>query len=402
MEQQADFFSRPFLEQHIQNTLAFYQRKALDEMGGFFHCFRNDGTVYDTTTRHLVSSARFVFNYAMAARYFPESNYEGWARHGLYYLEHFHRQAEGGYAWLRENGKVSDANNHCYGLAFVVLAGATAQLAGVKEGKRSRKHAFELMETYFWNEEDGLYADEASPDFSIISPYRGQNANMHACEAMIWLYEATGIKRYLKRAETLAENVTRGLAAQCDADGLIWEHYDYYWQPDWDYNRDDPQHLFRPWGFQSGHQTEWAKLLLILNRHRPKDWYIERAQSLFDLALDKAWDTEYGGIYYGFAPDGTICDSDKYFWVQAESLTAAALLAQATGEAVYRDWYERIWAYAWANMVDHDNGAWYRILTRDNQLYDDLKSPPGKTDYHTMGACYEVLRSGWLDAHSTN
>jgi mannose/cellobiose epimerase-like protein (N-acyl-D-glucosamine 2-epimerase family) len=42
-------------------------------------------------------------------------------------------------------------------------------------------------------------------------------------------------------------------------------------------------------------------------------------------------------------------------------------------------------------MVDHRYGAWYRILTRDNRKYDDEKSPAGKTDYHTMGACHEML-----------
>ncbi|PID49478.1 MAG: N-acylglucosamine 2-epimerase [Proteobacteria bacterium] len=392
MEQITDFFSRSFLEQHIGDTFHFYHPRALDEMGGFFHCFRNDGSVYDTTTRHLVSSSRFVFNYALAIRHFTDLDYAAWVRHGLYYLEHFHRQPEGGYAWLRESGKVSDANNHCYGLAFVMVAGATALLAGVEEGRASLEHAWNLMEQYFWSEAFGLYADEASPDFTIVSPYRGQNANMHACEAMIWAYEATGKVHYLERAERLAENITQRQAAKCG--GLIWEHYDYYWELDWDYNRDDPKHLFRPWGYQPGHHTEWAKLLLILHRHRPKDWYVKRAQELFNVAMDKAWDNEYGGIYYSFAPDGSICDSDKYFWVQAESFAAAALLAHATGEPIYRDWYQRIWEYSWANIVDQQYGAWYRILTRDNQQYDDLKSPLGKTDYHTMGACYEVLRSG--------
>ena len=31
--------------------------------------------------------------------------------------------------------------------------------------------------------------------------------------------------------------------------------------------------------------------------------------------------------------------------------------------------------------------------THDNRPIDDLKSPAGKTDYHTIGACFEVLRS---------
>ena len=38
-------------------------------------------------------------------------------------------------------------------------------------------------------------------------------------------------------------------------------------------------------------------------------------------------------------------------------------------------------------------GAWYRVLDRSGQRYDDKKSPPSKTDYHPLGACYEILRS---------
>ena len=165
---------------------------------------------------------------------------------------------------------------------------------------------------------------------------------------------------------------------------------------DWEYNRNDKTNIFRPWGYQPGHLTEWAKLLLILERHKDHlegdtDWLVIRAGELFSAAMAKAWDDQYGGIYYGFAPDGAICDSDKYFWVQAESLAAAALLAARTKEGFYWDWYERIWSYSWEHFVDHRYGAWFRILSRDNHRYSDEKSPAGKVDYHTMGACYEVL-----------
>ena len=64
-----------------------------------------------------------------------------------------------------------------------------------------------------------------------------------------------------------------------------------------------------------------------------------------------------------------------------------------TGESRYWDWYDRIWDYAWRHMVDHEHGAWFRILSRDNRKLGDEKSPAGKTDYHTMGACHDVLRA---------
>ncbi len=388
-----------FLLHHVRTTMRFYHPAAVDPRGGFFHFFRDDGSIYDARTRHLVSSTRFVFNYAMAWRHFQEPEYLTAMRHGLAFLRDAHRQANGGYAWVLDvgnNGAVNvvDATNHCYGLAFVVLAYANGIMAGSEDARPWLAETFDLMEEHFWSEQDGLYADEASPDWSV-GEYRGQNANMHACEAMLAAFEANGEVRYLHRAERLARNITMRQAAL--ADGLIWEHYRADWSLDRDYNRNDKTNIFRPWGYQPGHLTEWAKLLLMLERHADKlagsaDWLAPRAIELFDSALAHAWDEQHGGLFYGFAPDGAISDTDKYFWVQAESLAAAALLALRTGTAAYWQSYERIWRYAWQHFVDHRYGAWYRILSADNRKLGDEKSPAGKVDYHTMGACYEVLR----------
>ncbi|HXE77819.1 MAG TPA: AGE family epimerase/isomerase [Rhodanobacter sp.] len=394
-----DFRDAGVLRNHVQRTMDFYHPRCIDPSGGFYHYFKDDGTVYNGAERHLVSSARFIFNYAMAFRHFGRPEYLESVRHGMRFLCAAHRQpATGGYAWqIRwENGTavVVDRTNHCYGLAFVLLAYAQAVMASVDEAREHLSEVFELAEAHFWEPQHGLYADEANADWTVLAPYRGQNANMHMCEALITAFEATGEARYLQRAELLAIHITVRQAAL--AGGLVWEHYGSDWSVDWDYNKGDKSNLFRPWGFQPGHLTEWAKLLLILERHREQlsgggDWLAPRAQALFDAALSHAWDHQHSGIHYGFAPDGTICDPDKYFWVQAESLAAAALLARRTGDARYWDWYDRLWAYSWKHLVDHQHGAWFRILTADNRKISDEKSPAGKTDYHTMGACYEVL-----------
>jgi mannose/cellobiose epimerase-like protein (N-acyl-D-glucosamine 2-epimerase family) len=384
-----DFRSPGFLRQHIRDTLAFYHPRCLDPTGGFFQYFRDDGTIYDRTHRHLVSSTRFVFDYAMAAREFDDPAYLDVTRHGMAYLRNVHRDPRtGGYAWTIRDGMAEDRTNHAYGLAFVLLAGASARKAGIAEAVPWMDDTWNLLESRFWDADAGLYRDEADADWQF-SDYRGQNANMHLCEAMLAAFEASAEPRYLERAMMLADHMTRRQAAK--ADGLVWEHYDADWNVDWNYNRDNPKHLFRPWGFQPGHQTEWAKLLVMLGRHVDADWLLPTARHLFDTAVARAWDPEYGGLCYGFAPDGTICDDDKYYWVQAESRAAAALLAERTGDAAYWAWYERLWDYAWAHFVDHEYGAWYRILDRRNRKYSDEKSPAGKTDYHTMGACYEVL-----------
>lgn len=387
-----DFRSPAFLVGHIRHTLGFYEPRCVDPEGGFYHCYKNDGTLYDKGTRTLVASCRFVINYAWAYARFRTEVYRNRVLHGLDYLQRIHRNPRtGGYAWKIVDGQVLDDTNHCYGLAFVLLAHASATKAGIAEARPGIAAAFELMEQHFWLPAQQKYANEADGQWQLRA-YRGQNDNMHACEALMAAYEATGEARYVQRAELLARSFTLELAAGMG--GQVWEHYHADWSIDPEYARGDHSNNIRPWGVQTGHQTEWAKLLLILDTHLPSPWHLPRAREMFDLAVARGWDAEHGGLIYGYGPDGVACDRDKYFWVQAESIAAAARLATRVADATpYWEWYDRLWAYAWEHFVDHEHGAWYRILTPENRQYDDRKSYSNKADYHTMGACYEVLRT---------
>jgi len=385
------FKDKGFLINHASSIMDFYHPRCIDyDLGGFFHHFRDDGSIYDSSTRHLVSSTRFIFNYSMASIHLKNDKYFDIIRHGIDFLRNTHLDTQtGGYAWILENSDIKDSTNYCYGLAFVLLSYSTAYKAGVLETKNYIGETFDLMEKYFWQNDYELYADEISADWTQVSNYRGQNANMHSCEALIAAFEATNNTKYLDKALIIADNICNRQAEQ--ADGLIWEHYNVNWEIDWTFNIDKPDDLFRPWGFQVGHLTEWSKLLLILERYVSEDWLLPRAVELFEDAVEMGWDAKNLGLYYGFAPNGDVCDSDKYFWVQAESFAAAALLANRTKDNKYWDWYKRIWIFSWKHMIDHEYGAWFRILDANNNKYGNLKSPAGKTDYHTMGACYEVL-----------
>lgn len=395
-----NFLDKHFLIDHIEATLRFYEPNALDQTGGFFHYFLDDGTVFNKASRHLVSSARIVYNYAMALVRLDENlseKYRYRALHALNYLreKHFNKQT-GSYWWTLNNHLSEDKTNYCYGLAFVLLAYASAIKAGFNQAKPWLRKTFILLEKYFWDDAAGLYRDEADENWQF-SNYRGQNANMHACEALMAAFQATNELHYLDRASLIASNICQRQANLSNQ--LVWEHFDENWQIDWDFNRNDPKNLYRPWGFQTGHQTEWTKLLLTLERLQNKNsiqtnWLLPTAEHLFNQAINRGWDNVHGGLYYGFAPDfeDGICDSDKYFWVQAESIAAAALLAQRTSNKKYWDWYNNLWAYVWTHFVDHQYGAWYRVLNRENKKLSNQKSLGGaKVDYHNLSACYEIL-----------
>ncbi len=390
-----DFRSADFLRQHMRWTMGFYEGRATDSSGGMYHYFLDDGTVFDVHARHLVSACRFVVTHSMQHQLTAQPHYLAGVQHAVDFVRRAFRDPQtGGYAWTIDwhdgRATVSDDTRHCYGMAFVMLAYAHAARCGVGQAKTWLSEAFDLAEQHFWEPTAGLYADEATPTWKLAS-YRGQNANMHACEAMIAAYAATNEGRYIERAERLARNITVRQAAL--ANDLVWEHYHKDWSVDWEYNRHDKTNIFRPWGYQTGHLTEWAKLLLQLHSHAPANWHIPKAIALFQAAVHAGWDAEHGGLHYGFGPDGRICDGDKYHWVQAESLAAAALLALHTRQSDYWQWYQRIWAYCWQHFVDHQHGAWFRVLDPCNRNHTREKSPAGKVDYHNIGACFDVLHA---------
>ena len=384
-----NFGALEFLEQHITTILTFYDPIVFSEKGGFHGCFFDNGESFSPESRQLVGSARYVFNYATTYRLYSDPKHLEWATHGLEFLTTRHRQNSGGYAWLIEDGVVVDNRVMAYGHAFVLLAAASCVQAGITAASDVLSDVYTFMETYFWDEAGRAYADERDASLETLSPYRGQNANMHMCEALLAAWQATSDERYLNRAEILADRFAIELAAQ--SGGQVWEHYDLNWTVDMGYNIDTPNDRYRPWGFQVGHQTEWTKLLLILDAERPDPKWLPRAKALYDAALSAGWDETHGGLVYGLAPDGSICSDQKHFWVQAETFAAAWRLYKRTQDETYLEDYWRIWQWSWDNMIDHEYGAWFRVKARDGTAIDNKKSPLGKTDYHTMGACWDVL-----------
>lgn len=386
------FESPDFLETHIQSTLAFYEPRVFSKEGGFYGCFLDNGDCFDPHSRQLVASARYVVSYATAYRLYGKSQHLDWAQWGLNFLNTAHKQENGHYAWLLEKGVITDKRVMAYGHAFVLLAAASCLQAGIAAASQTLYEVFGFMETYFWDDAASAYNDERDATLETLSPYRGQNANMHMCEALLAAWQATADSQFLDRAEQLANRFTFDLASQTG--NQIWEHYDSHWKADMAFNIDFPNDRYKPWGFQPGHQTEWCKLLLILDKERPNEKWLPRAQSLYDQAMKMGWDEDFGGIVYGVAPDGHVCASEKYFWVQAETFAAAWRLFRATKDKAYLHDYQKIWRWSWDHMIDHKHGAWFRVRSRDGSIIDNKKSPLGKTDYHTMGACWDVLACG--------
>lgn len=373
---------------------------------GFRLLHPGTGDPYTGAHRHLVATCRSVANFAVGALVDAPDWCVDAAEHGLAFLREVHRDSDsGGYHLVVDvDGAPVDRTLSAYGHAFVLLAYARATEAGIDGAATGLEATHELIESRF-RDEAGMLRSDCGPEWGEREPYRGQNANMHACEAYLAAYEATGDGEYLDRARHIAHTITVELATETD--GLLWEHYTDDWDHDFGYNDDEPRHQFRPPGYQPGHHVEWAKFLALLDRHEDvvhsgTDWYA-RGLELFDAAVINGWTGNgrpEGGFVYTHEADGTTIVPDQYGWALAEAIGASAALAEradARDEHAVVDRLQRL-NHRFLDCTARYRGPaglWYEKRFAAEDGGDPVApEPPGvEPDYHPVTAAYECWRS---------
>jgi sulfoquinovose isomerase len=366
--------------------IGFFQDAVVDPNGGFFE-LDDEGRPFENPLRHLVATARMTHAFALAHLL----GHPGSARvvdHGIRSLNGIHRDpVHGGYYWIAGPGSQGDHHKQAYGHVHVLLAASSALVAERPGASELLRTAWALLQERFGSGPAGLLADEFEEDWRGPSRYRGQNCNMHFVEALMAASDATGDRAFLERAEAIAAKLINELTR---ANGWrLAEHYTGEWEIDRDFNHDDPENLFWPYGSIVGHWLEWARLLLqlraALGPSRGRDWMLPAAQRLFALAVEEGWDTRAGGFLYTVEFDGRPLNRDRYWWTHAEAIGAAAVLAGVTGSAEYERWYRTFWDFVDAHFVDHRLAGWHPQLDADNVPSD--KPWKGKPDmYHTLQA----------------
>ncbi len=380
-----DFVTRPlhraWLLDQARGLFAFFQTASVNPEGGFFSLDRWGKPM--AGLRHLHETTRMVHCYAMAHQLgLPGA--AGLVDHGMRYLWDAHRDRQkGGYFWsLNDEGAVDDSKQ-AYGHAFVLLAASSAKVVGHPGADRLLADVTDILFSRFWIAEHGAVVDGLARDWTPLSEYRGQNANMHLTEALMAAYEATCEGEYLARATQIADLLINRHARACG--WRVAEHFTADWQVDRAYAGDP---MFRPAGTTPGHALEWARLLTQLWHLTKKahPWMWEAARALFLQTCDIGWDAARGGFYYTLDWDNAPDRADRYWWPCAEGIAAAASLRASGGDAAFEDWYRRIWAFTNAHLIDHEAGSWHPELDSDMRPVSTVFT--GKPDlYHAVQAC---------------
>lgn len=283
-----------------------------------------------------------------------------------------------------------DPSRSAYASSFVVLAGASGTIAGIPGAEQLLADSLEVVESLFWDEQDGAFREDDRPDPSEGPGYRGMNSNMHMVEALLAAHSAGAGHEHLDRAARIARRAVQ--AAQQNSWRLP-EHFDACWDPVLDHNRDHREDPFRPYGSTIGHWLEWSRLLLHLEAatlismpERDTAWMRDASLTLFERAVAEGWDVDGSeGFVYTVDWEGVPVVRRRLHWVLAEAIAAAAVLHTATGAPAYTRWRDRWLDVALAHHLDHENGSWHHELDPENRPSPLIKS--GKADiYHSTQA----------------
>lgn len=381
-------YHRRWLVDQATALFDFFEPHAIDPDGGF-HSLDDRGlplrwseATDGALPRQIHTTARMVHCFAIA-RLMGRPGADAFIDQGMDFLWTAHRDAvHGGYMWgIGPNGP-SDDRKQAYGHAFVLLAASSAKVVGHPDADRLFADVAEVLHRRFWEPERGASAEEFARDWSPISRYRGQNANMHLTEAVMAAYEATGDRSWLAMGES-----TAGLVIGTHAAANGWrvaEHFDDSWTVDRDYFGGD---IFRPAGTTPGHSLEWTRLLLQLWAlgGRRLAWLPDAARALFAEAVGRGWNPA-GGFHYTLDWNGEPHLRNRLWWPVAEGIGAAAFLNAVDGAPEYEAWYRRIWDFAARRLIDRENGGWRTDGAGPEDGVTALFE--GKPDlYHALQAC---------------
>lgn len=383
---------RRWAEERFARLIAFVLPSALP--GGGFAYLGADGQPMPGREPSLLLTARMTHVAALGS-VLGVPGAQHLLAHGLWSLgEPFRDERRGGwFGTLQREGRKT-----AYEHVHVVLAAAsalTAQAHGadIDAGSLAREAAT-VVERRFWREDEGALCESWSVDWDDPEPYRGANANMHAVEAFLAIGDALDADVWHEQALRICERIVNRHAR---ARGwLLPEHYDEQWHERPDYNLEDPNHPFRPYGATLGHSLEWARLLCLLHaspRVTTPDWLLECASSLSRKALS-AWGVDgREGLPYTVNWEGSPVSSVRLHWPVCEGIQAMSLLHQLTGEGEWEAWYRRLWDHAARYFIDA-SGSWINEL--DEEMREGYAVWPGRPDvYHATGAYSAPLAPPW-------
>lgn len=386
------------------NILSFWLKLQDEENGGFYGQMKGDGTLVPEANKGCILNARILWAFSCAYRVTGRTEYLAAATRAKdYILEHFIDHEYGGAYWeLDYLGRPVDTKKQFYAIGFCIYGlseyvRATNSRLGDSPSCRLGDDALKAAISLFHSiEEHSLdtihngYIEACTREWGEIADMRlseldanypkSQNTHLHIIEPYANLYRVWKDERLEKALRNLIDIF-------CDKIlNPETHHLDLFFENDWTRGAGALESY--------GHDIECSWLMheaaLVLG---DKDVLakVEPIVQLVAKASEKGLNAD-GSMVHEANLDTGYVDTDRHWWVQAETVVGFYNIYQHFGDATALDKALNCWTYIKENLIDNEGGEWFwsRDPERNINRKDD-KAGFWKCPYHNSRMCLELM-----------
>ena len=366
MDHQRMRAERQWLLDQLRICADFWLKNGIDRThGGVYTCLDRGGKIFSTDKSvWMQGRCGWIFSY-LCHVYGVKEEWLAASKSCLDFLEdHCVNHAAGGrlYFTVTEDGQPLRQRRYCYSEAFYCIANAEYYgVTGEKEHLERARRAYDM----YWNLNHGMVDPTGMGPKTIPETRTGR---------------ALGIPMILLNVTSVLKRVDPENAALYDsrADECVNDIFQYHVKPELGCTLesvapDGTARLNFTDGrmVNPGHDIECSWFVMErANATGDKELHA-KAVNVFDMAFQKGWDKEYGGILYfldclGNPPEAYEHDM-KLWWPHNEALIASMMIYRDTKDEKYLDIFYQILDYCKQYFADTPYGEWYGYLRRDGK-----------------------------------
>lgn len=357
---------RKWVSDELNAVADFWLKNGMDkEHGGIFTCLDKDGNVF-STDKSVWMQGRCAWIYAyLCHTYGIKDEWLNASKSCLDFLERhcINTKAKGRlYFTVTADGKPLRQRRYCYSEAFYCMANAEYYgVTGEKEHLERARRAFDI----YWNLNHGM------PDpTGFTAKTEVETRADRALGIPMILLNVTSV---LLRVDPENAELYNSRANECVTDILK-----YHVKPELNCTLeavalDGTPRLDISQGrvVNPGHDIECSWFLMERADLTGDQRLHKKAVEIFDMAFEKGWDKEYGGLLYfidclGKPPEAYEHDM-KLWWPHNEALIASLMIYKNTGDKKYLDIFETVLDYTKKHFASAPCSEWYGYLRRDGK-----------------------------------
>lgn len=386
-------FKQAFTAELCENILPFWISHMPDlQNGGFIGRISGDGIAHADAPKGAILHARILWTFSAAYRLFGEPSYLLTADKAKeYLLTKFWDTDNGGIFWqLAADGTPMDTKKQIYALGFAIYGlSEYARATGDKEALEKAKELYFSIEKYSFDNEKNGYFEAFSKDWKQIQDMRlsdkdanekkTMNTHLHILEPYANLYRvwpSAQLKSSLRNLlELFLDTILDNSAG----------HLRLFFDENWNCKSKITSY---------GHDIEALWLMYEAATVLDDSDLVERVKAVVPIIAEAA----KGGL----RPDGALIyekdeatghiDSDRHWWVQAESVVGFSYAAVITGNKEYGKIAQRCWTFIQEKLVDRQQGEWFWSIKEDGSVNrTDDKAGFWKCPYHNGRMCMEMI-----------